>query len=106
LEILDPSIRRFKKGNNQQTKSWIRDQYEHPRESLHTLDEVLIWFDKNNIEFINSIPSCCLQNSDNQQLFKKNLKGSKLTRFFSQIFMLFSNLGSDGGLFVVIGKKK
>jgi SAM-dependent methyltransferase len=106
LEILDPSIRRFKKGNNQQTKSWIRDQYEHPRESLHTLDEVLIWFDKNNIEFINSIPSCCLQNSDNQQLFKKNLKGSRLTRFFSQIFMLFSNLGSDGGLFVVIGKKK
>jgi len=108
LKILDPSIRRFKKGNNQQTKAWIRDQYEHPRESLHTLDEVLIWFDKNNIEFINSIPSCCLQNSDNQQLFKKNLKGggSKLTRFFSQIFMLFSNLGSDGGLFVVIGKKK
>jgi hypothetical protein len=29
-----------------------------------------------------------------------------LTRFFSQIFMLFGNLGSDGGLFVVIGKKK
>ena len=106
LKILDPSIRRFKKGNSQQTKAWIRDQYEHPKESLHTLDEVLIWFENNNIEFINSIPSCCWQNSGNQQLFEQTLKGSKLTRFFSQIFMLFGNLGSDGGLFVVIGKKK
>jgi hypothetical protein len=70
------------------------------------LDEVLIWFENNNIEFINSIPSCCWQNSVNQQLFEQTPKGSKLTRFFSQIFMLFSNLGSDGGLFVVIGKKK
>jgi hypothetical protein len=70
------------------------------------LDEVLIWFENNNIEFINSIPSCCWLNSGNQHLFEQTLKGSKLTRFFSQIFMLFGNLGSDGGLFVVIGKKK
>ena len=44
-------------------KSWIRDQYEHPVESLHTLDEVLTWFKKNNIEFINSIPSCNLKDN-------------------------------------------
>jgi len=106
VKILDPSIRRFKKGNDLQINSWIRDQYEHPKESLHTLDEVLIWFEKNDIEFINSIPSCSLENSNNQELFKKTSKGSSLTRFFSQFFMLFNNLGSDGGLFIVIGKKK
>ena len=27
-------------------KAWIRDQYIHPIESLHTIDEVLKWFDK------------------------------------------------------------
>jgi len=106
VKILDPSIRRFKKGNDLQINSWIRDQYEHPKESLHTLDEVLIWFEKNDIEFINSIPSCSLENSNNQELFKKTSKGASLTRFFSQFFMLFNNLGSDGGLFIVIGKKK
>ena len=48
-------IKKNKSGNNQQIKAWIRDQYEHPVESLHTLDEVLEWFYENNIEFINSI---------------------------------------------------
>ena len=37
--------------------AWIKDQYDHPLESLHTIDEVLKWFKNNNIEFISSIPS-------------------------------------------------
>ena len=106
VKILDPTIRRFKKGSDLQMNAWIKDQYEHPKESLHTLDEVLIWFEKNNIEFINSIPSCSPEKSDNQDMFKKTSTGSKFTRMFSQILMLFNNLGSDGGLFIVIGKKK
>jgi SAM-dependent methyltransferase len=106
VKILDPSIRRFKKGNDLQVNAWIKDQYEHPKESLHTLDEVLTWFKKNNIEFINSIPSCIPENSENQELFNKTSRGSSFTRLLSQIFMLFNNLGSDGGLFIVIGKKK
>ena len=106
VKILDPSIRRLKNGNDLKVNAWIKDQYEHPKESLHTLDEVLTWFEKNNIEFINSIPSCIPENSDNQELFKKTSIGSKFTRLFSQILMLFNNLGSDGGLFIVIGKKK
>ena len=39
-------------------EAWIKDQYENPIESKHTIDEVLNWFDKNNIKYINSIPSC------------------------------------------------
>jgi len=106
VKILDPSIRRFKKGNDLQVNAWIKDQYEHPKESLHTLDEVLNWFEKNNIEFINSIPCCIPENSENQELFNKTSRGSRFTRLLSQIVMLFNNLGSDGGLFIVIGKKK
>ena len=104
--ILDPTLRNIKKENKEQIKSWIRDQYEHPVESLHTLDEVLDWFKMNNIEFINSIPKCSLDDQYSNSLFSKSSNGSIISRFFSQIGMLFNNLGADGGLFVVIGKKK
>lgn len=106
ISLLDPIVRNLKKNNNLQINSWIRDQYEHPVESLHTLDEVLVWFERNNIEFINSIPSCDFSNNYQTNLFEKSRKGNYLSRFFSQLSMLFNNLGSDGGLFVVIGKKK
>ena len=104
--LLDPTLRKIKKGNDNQIKSWIRDQYEHPVESLHTLDEVLKWFEDNKIEFINSIPQCDIKKETSKSLFTKTSKGTFLSRFFSQISMLFNELGSDGGLFIVIGKKK
>lgn len=106
IMLLDPTLRKIKKDNDNQIKSWIRDQYEHPIESLHTLDEVLKWFDDNDIEFINSIPQCNIEKKYEKSLFKKSSKGTFLSRFFSQISMLFNVLGSDGGLFIVIGKKK
>ena len=103
--FLDPTLRNLKKNNSEQIKSWIRDQYEHPVESLHTLDEVLSWFKRNNIKFINSIPSCDMNNNFDSSLFKETGTGTYLSRFFSQISMLFNNLGTDGGLFIMIGKK-
>ena len=74
-------LRKIKKGNDNQIKSWIRDQYEHPVESLHTLDEVLKWFDDNNIEFINSIPKCDDENNE-EFLFEKTHKGTFLSLLF------------------------
>ena len=59
--------------------SWINDQYKHPVESTHTFDEVLKWFNDNNIEFINSIPS--IQNLNDGDLFKKRKR-----RYYFQIF--------------------
>ena len=104
--ILDPTLRNIKRGNTQQIKSWIRDQYEHPVESLHTIDEVLEWFDENDIEFISSIPSCDFKTYKNTNIFKKSSKGTFLSRLFSQISMLFKSVGADGGLFIVVGKKQ
>ena len=104
--MLDPVLRNIKSESPDQIEAWIRDQYEHPVESLHTLDEVLDWFNSNDIEFINSIPKCNIEEKENLNLFEKTSKGTFLSRLFSQISMLFNNLGSDGGLFIVIGKKK
>lgn len=107
ISLLDPIVRNLKKNNNLQINSWIRDQYEHPVESLHTLDEVLDWFDKNEIDYIDSIPSADFENFQNYlDIFVKKSKGDKYSRLFNQFSMIFNKLGSDGGLFVVIGKKK
>tara|TARA_B110000027_G_scaffold127366_1_gene146624 strand:+ start:3169 stop:4068 length:900 start_codon:yes stop_codon:yes gene_type:complete len=103
LDIFDPTLRNLK-GNEEERKAWIRDQYIHPIESLHTIDNVLEWFNKNNIEFINSIPSCNFEDDDND-LFSKKSKGDLYSRISNQLSMIFNNLGSDGGLFIVIGKK-
>ena len=103
LDIFDPTLRNLKKSDEEK-KAWIRDQYMHPIESTHTLDEILSWFDKNNIQFISSVPSCgYVENYDN--LFEKKSRGTLISRLFNQILMIFNNIGSDGGLFVVIGKK-
>ena len=106
LEFIDPTLKNLK-ISDEERKSWIKDQYFHPIESLHTLDEVLEWFDNNDIEYINSIPSCDFELSqDYSNLFKKNSVGSFYSRIINQFSMIFNRLGSDGGLFVVIGKKK
>ena len=85
--------------------AWIRDQYSHPIESLHTIDEVLTWFKKHNIDFVSSIPSSDFD-YDYENIFLKKNNGSLFSRMLNQILMIFNRLGSDGGLFVVIGKKK
>ena len=103
LNTFDPTLRNMKKDKDAK-KAWIRDQYTHPIESLHTLDNVLNWFDKNDIEFINSIPSCNF-NEESSDLFIKKSKGDLYSRIINQFFMIFNNLGHDGGLFIVIGKK-
>tara|TARA_B110001452_G_C15222346_1_gene423737 strand:+ start:842 stop:1747 length:906 start_codon:yes stop_codon:yes gene_type:complete len=103
LDIFDPTLRNLK-NNKEEKKAWIRDQYIHPIESLHTIDDVLDWFDKNNIEFINSIPSSSFD-EDDDNLFTKKSRGDLYSRISNQFSMIFNNLGSDGGLFIVIGKK-
>lgn len=103
LYLLDPTLKKLKVSESEK-QAWIRDQYHHPIESLHTLDQVLNWFEENNIDFVNSIPSCDFY-SDNE-LFQKQSKGTFYSRIFNQFSMIFNSLGSDGGLFVVIGKKR
>ena len=105
LEIFDPTLKNLKISDAER-KSWIKDQYLHPIESLHTLDEVLDWFKKNDIKYINSIPSCDFEFSqDYNDLFVKKSRGNLYSRIINQFFMIFNKLGSDGGLFIVIGKK-
>ena len=101
--FFDPYLRKDISENK--TNSWINDQYEHPVERSHTIDETLKWFDKNNIEFLNTIPSSNLSDENFEQIFQKKDRGSFFSRLIAQISMLFNNLGSEGGLFIIYGRK-
>ena len=98
---MDPHIRN--NLNNKQKEAWFRDQYEHPVERKHSLDEVLNWFEENEIKYLGSIPNpnfnmCKINEMDGN-------KGTYFQRLCAQISMLFNNLGREGGLFIVIGQK-
>ena len=102
--LLDPFLRSL--GSNAQEKkdAWIQDQYQHPVESTHSYDEVLDWFSNEGFDFVNAIPSIFLD--DNQNYFEKINKGNKFERLFEQIYMIFTKLGGEGGLYIMIGQKK
>ncbi len=104
LMYLDPHLKKLdNKENKEKIDAWINDQYQHPVESLHTIDEVLDWFKKNKIEYINSIPN--FGKNYNPNLFDKVDRGDVVSRFLAQFFAIFSPLGGEGGLFIIVGKK-
>ena len=101
VSFLDPYLR--KNLSEEKKLAWFRDQYEHPVERKHSIDEVMSWFEENDISFLGSIPSTNFEFKNISEM--NGDKGTYLSRFFSQLAMLLSNLGGEGGLCIVVGKK-
>jgi ubiquinone/menaquinone biosynthesis C-methylase UbiE len=101
--ILDPYLRKVNDNKSEKHIAWVRDQYAHPVERSHTYDEVLKWFNQNNIEHLNFVPSKFI--NDEEVFYKKAGVGNFFERIFEQIWMNFTNLGGEGGLFIATGKK-
>ena len=102
ISILDPYLRN--NLSEEKRQAWFRDQYEHPLERKHSIDEVINWFEENGISFLASIPNPNFEFKNISQM--DGDKGSFINRIFAQIMMLFSNLGGEGGLCIVVGKKQ
>jgi hypothetical protein len=68
---------------------------------------VLAWFDQFAVEFINSIPKAVVRksSSSDEKLFEPNRQGTRVDRFWVQVRMLLEG-SREGGLFVMIGRKK
>jgi 2-polyprenyl-3-methyl-5-hydroxy-6-metoxy-1,4-benzoquinol methylase len=96
--------------DKERARGWWNDQYLHPHESTHTIGEVLKWFKKNNVEFIETIPPSTLFSKTNQDVsevwnvFKED-SPSLLVRFFKQLGWIFSTQ-KEGGYWITFGKLK
>ena len=102
VKFFDPILRKKK---DDQIIAWLEDQFNHPIETTHTFDEVLKWFKTNNIEFISSIPNLSLFDKSKFEIKKKS-NSIFIIRVISQIKNIFNSFGSDGGLFIMVGKKR
>ncbi len=105
FKFLDPRLRNTKVSDVRK-KTWFLDQYENPHESKHTIDEVIVWFEKSGFEFVNSIPEILPpeENMGNSKLFTESEKGTSLDRLFTQLNLMLSG-GREGGFFIMIGKR-
>jgi SAM-dependent methyltransferase len=88
-------------------RAWFADQYKHPQEIKHTVDEVLGWFDQTGFEFVNGLPkvSPFARFSEFDALFAPNPRGTRLEHLLAQFKILLEG-GPEGGFFVMIGQKK
>lgn len=97
--------RRFSENLSERKKyAWFKDQYNNPHETKHSYHEVIQWFKKNNIDFINSIPF----NFDiNEKIFNRKSILTKSEIFFKEYSMIFNSRQIyEGGFFIMIGQKK
>ncbi len=87
--------------------AWFQDQYCHPHETCHTINEVLGWMRENEVDFINSIPKPEVGPAmvAGERLFEPKDPGSTLTRVVSQLAYMGSGY-REGGFFIMIGRKR
>jgi carbamoyltransferase len=102
---LDPHFRRVAGAGK--SDAWFEDQYNHPHETCHTLDEVLGWFDESGFDFVNSIPKPTSGSvlGETEELFAARDPGTALSRAASQLAFL-SNGYHEGGFFIMIGRRR
>jgi carbamoyltransferase len=102
---LDPHFGRVSADGKRE--AWFQDQYCHPKETCHTIDELLGWMEEAELDFINSIPKPrggpAL--TADEDLFAPRDPGSALSRVWSQL----ADVGSgyrEGGFFIVCGRRR
>ena len=101
LKFLDQRFRG--KISYKKKYAWFLDQYKNPSETTHTYSEILRWFKDENIDFLSSVPFDFHQG---KRLFKKGKIKNSSEIFFDEISLAFNSRQiSEGGFFVMIGKK-
>ena len=106
LRELDPHLRG---GANAKRKKdvWYADQYENPHESKHSMGELLEWLDEAGFDFTYGLPAPkpFQSFSKEDRLFEPHDPGSALERLLAQLRFLVRG-SKEGGLFMMIGKKR
>lgn len=99
----DPVLR-ARKSEPERWQAWLRDQYQHPEEHLHTLGEVKRWFSENGIRYLRTYPSTLVAAAplEGAQLFAPAEDDWFLERGLTQLGWM-GTLSREGGLWVTIG---
>jgi 2-polyprenyl-3-methyl-5-hydroxy-6-metoxy-1,4-benzoquinol methylase/uncharacterized protein YbaR (Trm112 family) len=101
---LDPYLR-TRIGSEKQ-RAWFADQYQHPHESKHTVNEVLDWFGEAGLSFVRGVPSVSGQDRGivRGELFRPAPIGSKRDRLASQLKQILTG-SREGGFFLMIAQR-
>jgi len=93
--------------SDQKLRAWYLDQYAHPQETRHTVDQVLGWFDEEGVEFTAAAPPIRLGEPMDfaRPLFGKGSRGSRLEHWLVQLSWIFT-ISHEGALFDLIGRKR
>ncbi|HXG08245.1 MAG TPA: carbamoyltransferase N-terminal domain-containing protein [Gemmataceae bacterium] len=102
---LDPHFGKMSASGKRE--AWFQDQYCHPHETCHTIDEVLGWMDECGLEFLNSIPKPVPGPAltADERLFAPHDRGTALSRVLSQLAAM-PNGYREGGFFIMIGRRR
>ncbi len=95
--------------DKEKIRGWWNDQYEHPRESTHTVGEVLQWFKDNGITYSDSVPSLSWFNESEVDIAGVwNSVGEPypnfFLRFWRQLLWIWTT-HKEGGYWVMFGRK-
>lgn len=88
-------------------RTWFLDQYRNPHEQKFSVNDVLIWFSVNNIEYVSSIPRISMAQPPTavEELFEKRNHGTAFENLLFQLAWIFTT-GREGGFFITIGRKE
>jgi SAM-dependent methyltransferase len=108
IGIVDPILRRIPRDSNK-WNAWYRDQYLHPIESWHSANELYNKLVEYDFTLVGSIPDFNLnynENFDSKIISKEKIYLNKFCMIFVELLMPFTKYGKEGGLFMMIGRKK
>ena len=93
--------------SDEKLRAWYLDQYAHPQETRHTIDQVLGWFEEENVEYTAAAPPIRLGEPMDfaRPLFGKGSRGSRFEHWLVQLSWIFT-ISHEGALFDLIGRKR
>jgi carbamoyltransferase len=99
--LADPAVDSHKK------RIWFADQYRHPHESKHSIEEVCGWFDEAGFDFMNAIPkpSPFGRMATFEPLLAPTPRGTAADHFLAELKLALTG-GAEGGFFVMIGRRR
>jgi 2-polyprenyl-3-methyl-5-hydroxy-6-metoxy-1,4-benzoquinol methylase len=90
----------------EKARGWWHDQYMHCHETSHTVGEVLRWFKKHDIKFLNTLPSTEFNDQSIfgfASTFCQDSYPNIFIRFYKQLFWIWRT-HHEGGYWLTFGK--